>query len=465
VIFFRNSPGSVAVLDEWKTSMQSAIRSGNPNHDQFWLNQVLQPRNFEDLKKDGAARARWLPSQLVHIDGGGDGAAAKLAAAASASDAKLRAVFRFRKPFRIEGGAGGPFGAQNATPTVGTFPIAQVSNGHTFFVQKLHEIVGVKPVAVHTTYQYGDATTYAYGKRERLRDMRLWARDPPSYYEEGDFLQLLAPIARQSKPDEAELLESELIFPEHCVKSHLRVSAMQRQLLQDGFLLAAALGRTLVLPPIWCMLDRFWTILNHCLIGSQVEMPQPFICPLDHSYNIPAMVGAGLEWREHSFLSNPSAPPEIVDSAVTVRVGDGAGSPGAVSVPAGATFERAVAAIQASGAASSTPLRRIDASAMGRLCRCLGGLTQEVRDLAQKLPRVLTNDFHYCDTTDNPYFVECKKHRRQGCRKHPKYLMNVSRGMQGPPALPTGECLPSQCQAYTLPKNHISEGVIGATSV
>ena len=61
VIFFRNSPGGVAVLDEWKTSMQSAIRSGNPNHDQFWLNQVLQPRGgpngFDDLKKDGGARA------------------------------------------------------------------------------------------------------------------------------------------------------------------------------------------------------------------------------------------------------------------------------------------------------------------------------------------------------------------------------------------------------------------------
>ncbi len=236
VIFFRNSPGGVAVLDEWKTSMQSAIRSGNPNHDQFWLNQVLQPRGgpngFDDLKKDGGARARWLPSQLTHVAGGGNGAAAKLAAAADPKDPKLRAIFRFRKPFKIEGGAGGPFFAQNATPTVGTFPIAQVSNGHTFFVQKLHEIVGVKPVAVHTTYQYGDATTYAYGKRERLRDMKLWARDPPSYYEEGSYLQLLSPIARQTAPDRAELLEQEVIFPEHCVKSHLRVSAMQRQLLQ-----------------------------------------------------------------------------------------------------------------------------------------------------------------------------------------------------------------------------------------
>ena len=57
--------------------------------------------------------------------------------------------------------------------TIGTFPIAEVSNGHTFFVQKLHDIVGVPPVCVHTTYQYGDATTYAYGKRERLRDAHL----------------------------------------------------------------------------------------------------------------------------------------------------------------------------------------------------------------------------------------------------------------------------------------------------
>ena len=42
--------------------------------------------------------------------------------------------------------------------------------------------------------------------------------------------------------------------------------------------------------------------------------------------------------------------------------------------------------------------------------------------------------FHYCDTSDNPYFVECKAAHRQGCRKHPTYLMNVSRGTQRPAA-------------------------------
>ena len=80
-------------------------------------------------------------------------------------------------------------------------------------------------------------------------------------------------------------------------------------------------------------------------------------------------------------------------------------------------------------------------------------------------PRILAHEFHYCDTTDNPYFVECKRHRRQGCRKHKQYLMNVSRGVQTVPALPTAECTPAACLAYTLPKSHITEGVVGASSV
>ena len=52
--------------------------------------------------------------------------------------------------------------------------------------------------------------------------------------------------------------------------AHLKLNALQRQWLQVGFLLAHALGRTLVLPPLWCVVDRFWTILDHCLIGSKV---------------------------------------------------------------------------------------------------------------------------------------------------------------------------------------------------
>ena len=118
------------------------------------------------------------------------------------------------------------FGPKKLRPTVGTFPIAEVSNGHTFFIQKLHEIVGVAPVAVspddsrrdrirlcrddpptagrasqvHTTYQYGDDSGYAYGKRARLRDFGLWAIDDDSYYAGGRYLQLVSAPARQLSP-------------------------------------------------------------------------------------------------------------------------------------------------------------------------------------------------------------------------------------------------------------------------
>ena len=86
--------------------------------------------------------------------------------------------------------------------------------------------------------------------------------------------------------------------------------------------------------------------------------------------------------------------------------------------------------------------------------------------LAKRLPRLLSNDFHYCDTTDNPYFVECKAQRREGCRKHKTYLMNVSRGQQAPTSLPSSGCGAGKgCLAYTLPESHITEGVVGRTSV
>ena len=66
--------------------------------------------------------------------------------------------------------------------TVGTFPIAEVSNGHTFFVQKLHDIVGVPPVCVHTTFQFGDTAEFTWGKRSRLREKQMWRVDDDGYY-------------------------------------------------------------------------------------------------------------------------------------------------------------------------------------------------------------------------------------------------------------------------------------------
>ena len=470
VTFFRNSPGALAVLDEWKEAMAKAIAAGNPNHDQYWLNEVLRPRTFHNLKLEAASRSAWLPDAAAHIlatstSKGGNAPVGMptRADAFDSSDPNLRALFLFQRRF----------GSTNASVTIGTFPIAEISNGHTFFVQKLHNIVGVPPVCVHTTYQYGDGTTYAYGKRERLRDEHLWLLDAPQKHWHGRFLRLTSMPAKLLTPMRSELLQSEAIDPHHCVRSHLKLMMLQRQWLMDAFVLAKALERTLVFPPLWCMLDRFWTILNHCLIGSQVEMPQPFVCPIDHAFELQSMVGE-LEWREHSFFTNPRAPPELLASAVTLHVtspvaGEAASrSASQLTIASGSTFEQAVKTIRGSQSAQAAPVLSIDAADLGQLCRCLGGLP-EVHELSSRLPRLLAFSYDHCDTTDNPYFVECKKHGREGCRKHKTYLMNVSRGVQRPPPLPTscegdGQAQRS-CLAYHIPKEHISVGVVGATSV
>ena len=103
---------------------------------------------------------------------------------------------------------------------------------------------------------------------------------------------------------------------------------------------------------------------------------------------------------------------------------------------------------------------------MRKLCRCSAGLPADAVELAPKLKVALGSGYHYCDTTDNPFFVECKqgttKERGQGCRKHPVYLMNVSRGTQQAPAAESQQCgsaHPQGCAKYVLPDEHISEGV------
>ena len=212
------------MLDEWKDAMSTALAKGDPNHDQYWLNGGLRPRDFTNLKLDRAARAAWLPAAAANIlaTSTAKGGAAPVRLPQSADDfdgedASLRALFLFKRKFGAKGAASasvvaparareprsqprhaaldsaeedGPQPHAQIPPcqTVGTFPIAEVSNGHTFFVQKLHDIVGVPPVCVHTTYQYGDAD-YPYGKRERLRDAHLWLLDTPDNHWSGRFLR------------------------------------------------------------------------------------------------------------------------------------------------------------------------------------------------------------------------------------------------------------------------------------
>ena len=95
---------------------------------------------------------------------------------------------------------------------MGTFPIAEVSNGHTFFVQKMHEIVGVPPVAVHCTYQYGDDTGYAYGKRQ--------VRHPSCHAPFTTPHTLIAPHNLTMLPPYVHPLPATLLTPSPCYTPH-----------------------------------------------------------------------------------------------------------------------------------------------------------------------------------------------------------------------------------------------------
>ena len=105
---------------------------------------------------------------------------------------------------------------------------------------------------------------------------------------------------------------------------------------------------------------------------------------------------------------------------------------------------------------------QVRASDLRKLCRCAAD-APPLHALDSRLGAALSMAYHYCDTTDNPYFVGCKALRRQGCRKHPVYLMNVSRGMQRPARVPHEGCAAGRgCGEYHFPAGHITEGVVGS---
>ena len=61
---------------------------------------------------------------------------------------------------------------------LGVLPVAQFSSGHTYFVQRLGERLGLPQYAVHATFQFSGTP----GKRNRMRERLLWTAVslPPS---------------------------------------------------------------------------------------------------------------------------------------------------------------------------------------------------------------------------------------------------------------------------------------------
>ncbi|KAF3575914.1 hypothetical protein DY000_02035324 [Brassica cretica] len=211
-------------------------------------------------------------------------------------------------------GDSGLFYAYDGNLKVGILPASIFCSGHTYFVQAMYQQLRLEPYALHTTFQYAGTE----GKRHRLREGMVFF-DPPEYYDApGGFISFKPSIPK-----------SMLLDGNHTIESHFTLVNHQMKQIRSALAIASLLNRTLVMPPIWCRLDRLWFGHPGTLEGSMTR--QPFICPLDHVFEVNIMLkempeeefGPGIGIREYSFLDNPSLPKQVKESWLDVQLCQG----------------------------------------------------------------------------------------------------------------------------------------------
>ncbi|KAF7829106.1 arabinosyltransferase XEG113-like [Senna tora] len=194
---------------------------------------------------------------------------------------------------------------------LGILPASIFCSGHTYFVQAMYQQLRLEPYAVHTTFQYAGTE----GKRHRLREAMVF-HDPPEYYNPpGGFLSFKPSIPKNL-----------LLSGNHNIESHFSLVNYQMKQIRTALALASLLNRTLVMPPLWCRVDRLWFSHPGVLEGTMTR--QPFLCPLDHVFEVNVMLqalpeeefGPGINIREYSILDNPSMPSEVKNSWLDVHL-------------------------------------------------------------------------------------------------------------------------------------------------
>ena len=213
--------------------------------------------------------------------------------------------------------------AANSTIRMGVLPIAQFSNGHTFFVQEhhLYHPEDGEPYAVHTTYQYGDSARYAYGKRQRLRQHGLWyADDDTDYWKPKKYLTI------STKGSQMKFNGSRAIGMENdayltAITRHFEEDRLRRTTIRNGFALAKALGRIFVLPPARCYCDKIWNTLAGCRALGAETAHLPYACPMDHIYNLEGLHDLGVDFREAGFLEDMRLKGNVREDVIHVKIG------------------------------------------------------------------------------------------------------------------------------------------------
>ncbi|KAK3233717.1 hypothetical protein CYMTET_56000 [Cymbomonas tetramitiformis] len=191
---------------------------------------------------------------------------------------------------------------------VGALPSLLFTHGHLYFVARLPQRRNVIPFAIHNTYQYSGNP----GKRHRFREEHLWV-DSPSYHRDGLFFAMeTAPPAHLIRPHASLAVEKG-----GTPHAHLALLQWHVDTVRVGLAIASILGRTLIMPKLPCTCDRWFNLLPNCSTG---EVQLPFNCPMDHVFLLQNFERANIEFREHSFLSNPRTPEDVRSNSTLIEV-------------------------------------------------------------------------------------------------------------------------------------------------
>ena len=213
--------------------------------------------------------------------------------------------------------------AWNDKLKIARLPLRYLANGHTFFLQRLYaKTAHPPPFVVHMTYQYGDSSSFPFGKRQRMREGRVWQVDPPSYFNDGKYLAISpeAAIAPTDNASGLDYLPTSITTAEAADRFN-REDTHMRRVLRDALGLAIALNRTLIMPRMLCYCDNIWKEMKHCRVGGAFGMTLPFDCPADHIINLARWFDPDvpIAFREPGFLTDPRLSPAIRNSWVRVK--------------------------------------------------------------------------------------------------------------------------------------------------
>jgi len=269
LVYMRARPEVIEFTDRWRETIANAKETRI--RDQAAFNMMTKLHRPEPYKKDGKTVPR-----LFSCSNGGDG--------------KI---------------------------TLGVLPLSRYLNGHTYFVQHAHTLPDAPPpLSVHMTYQFAEGSSFAYGKRQRLRQAGLWLVDDDTYFN-GKYLAL---------SDAAATLEVKSMGPRvdsrDAVKYHLAEAKHRINQLRPLLGIAKALGRALILPRMLCYCDFMWKEMQNCRVGGAESMRLPFDCPMDHVLDTPKWFenDLGVPVREPAFLQNARVPANVSASIAKVSL-------------------------------------------------------------------------------------------------------------------------------------------------